>query len=200
MLKPKYVLPPPVEGQFNYIIDIGAKWYRNYFYFFSTYACPGPNALSPTFESKIRQDGTPRRRQVCPLLHALYREGMGWDWRCPFGGRVHESNSGRCVVRAVSVWLGWNDQPINDGGSMSVPDEVRRDAERTGELVRKKLMEIMELQADIDTLLRGQPAYAVRVEELAVRLTGSPSTHCGDDSDPVRPLRAGGKGQGQRGV
>src|SRR4051812_19328159 len=38
---------------------------------------------------------------------------------------------------------------------MSVPDELRRDAERTGELVRKKLLEIMELQADIDTLLRG---------------------------------------------
>ncbi len=37
---------------------------------------------------------------------------------------------------------------------MSVPDEVRRDAERTGELVRKKLMEIMDLQAEIDTLLR----------------------------------------------
>jgi hypothetical protein len=37
---------------------------------------------------------------------------------------------------------------------MSVPDEVRRDAERTGELVRKKLLEIMELQADIDALLR----------------------------------------------
>ena len=37
---------------------------------------------------------------------------------------------------------------------MSVPDEVRRDAERTGELVRKKLMEIMDLQADIDALLR----------------------------------------------
>src|SRR4051794_28174696 len=37
---------------------------------------------------------------------------------------------------------------------MSVPDEVRRDAERTGELVRKKLLEIMELQADIDSLLR----------------------------------------------
>ncbi len=37
---------------------------------------------------------------------------------------------------------------------MSVPDEVRRDAERTGALVRKKLLEIMELQADIDTLLR----------------------------------------------
>src|ERR1700730_8995881 len=37
---------------------------------------------------------------------------------------------------------------------MSVPDEVRRDAEKTGELVRKKLMEIMDLQADLDALLR----------------------------------------------
>jgi hypothetical protein len=37
---------------------------------------------------------------------------------------------------------------------MSVPDEVRRDAERIGELVRKKLLEIMDLQADIDALLR----------------------------------------------
>ena len=38
---------------------------------------------------------------------------------------------------------------------MSVPDEVRRDAERTGELVRKKLLAIMDLQAEIDPLLRG---------------------------------------------
>ncbi len=37
---------------------------------------------------------------------------------------------------------------------MSVPDEVRRDAEKTGELIRKRLMEIMDLQADIDSLLR----------------------------------------------
>src|SRR6476619_4402425 len=37
---------------------------------------------------------------------------------------------------------------------MSVPDEVRRDAEKTGELVRKKLLEIMDLQAVIDALLR----------------------------------------------
>src|SRR5205823_91796 len=53
VLKPKHVLPPPQDGRFNYIIDIGAKWYRNYFYFVSTYACPGPNDLSPTFESKF---------------------------------------------------------------------------------------------------------------------------------------------------
>ena len=33
-------------------------------------------------------------------------------------------------------------------------EEARRDAEKTGELVRKKLLEIMDLQADIDALLR----------------------------------------------
>lgn len=37
---------------------------------------------------------------------------------------------------------------------MSVPDEERRDAEKTGELVSKKLFAIMDLQADIDALLR----------------------------------------------
>jgi hypothetical protein len=37
---------------------------------------------------------------------------------------------------------------------MSVPDEVRHEAEKTGKLVRKKLLEIMDLQADIDALLR----------------------------------------------
>ena len=53
VLKPKFVKPPPKDKRWNYIIDVGAKWYRNYFYFFSTYACPGPNALSPTFEAKF---------------------------------------------------------------------------------------------------------------------------------------------------
>ena len=37
---------------------------------------------------------------------------------------------------------------------MSVSDEERRDAEKTGELVSKKLMQIMDLQGDIDALLR----------------------------------------------
>ena len=53
VLKPKYVLPPKKGEQFNYITDIGAKWFRNDFYFFSTYTCPSPDALSPTFESKF---------------------------------------------------------------------------------------------------------------------------------------------------
>ena len=37
---------------------------------------------------------------------------------------------------------------------MSVSDEERHDAEKIGQLVSKKLMEIMDLQADIDALLR----------------------------------------------
>lgn len=37
---------------------------------------------------------------------------------------------------------------------MSVSDEERREAEKTGVLVSKKLMEIMDSQADIDALLR----------------------------------------------
>ena len=53
VLKPKHVQPPPAEAQFNHITDIRAMWYRNYFYFISIYACPGPNALSPSFESKF---------------------------------------------------------------------------------------------------------------------------------------------------
>jgi hypothetical protein len=53
ILKPKHVLPPPGEAHFNYITDIGAKWHGKYFYVFSVYACPNPNALSPTFESKF---------------------------------------------------------------------------------------------------------------------------------------------------
>ena len=41
---------------------------------------------------------------------------------------------------------------------MRVSDKERREAEKTGELIRKKLMEIMDLQADIDALLRDDHA------------------------------------------
>ena len=37
---------------------------------------------------------------------------------------------------------------------MSVPDDVWEDAKKAGGLVSKKLREIMDLQADIDALLR----------------------------------------------
>ncbi len=51
VLKPKCILPKKDDEQFNYITDIGVKWYRNNFYVFLIYACPSPTALSPTFET-----------------------------------------------------------------------------------------------------------------------------------------------------
>jgi hypothetical protein len=41
---------------------------------------------------------------------------------------------------------------------LDVPDEERRQAAKTEELVRKKLLAIMDLQADIDALLRDGPS------------------------------------------
>ena len=53
VLKPKHVLPPKPDAQLNYITALSGKWNRGYFYFTARYACPGPNALTPTFESKF---------------------------------------------------------------------------------------------------------------------------------------------------
>ena len=75
VLKPRHVLPPKEGEQFNYITDIGAKWHRNNFYFFSTYACPGPNALSPTFDSKFA-----RMEYLGDARFALYSMRHTGEW------------------------------------------------------------------------------------------------------------------------
>ena len=76
ILKPKYVQPPKKDERFNCVADIGAKWYRNYFYFIASYACPGPDAPSPTFEHKFARmeplrDGT-------FALYAMRYTGNEW--------------------------------------------------------------------------------------------------------------------------
>ncbi len=53
VLKPEHIKPPPEDNDFNYLVDIFGKWYRRYFYFCSKYNCPGPNALSHSFEDKF---------------------------------------------------------------------------------------------------------------------------------------------------
>ena len=53
VLKPAHIKPPRKDERFNYLVDIYTKWYRSYFYSSATYACPGPNALSPSFETKF---------------------------------------------------------------------------------------------------------------------------------------------------
>jgi len=52
-LKPRHITPPPEGSQSNYIIDIKTKWIGSTFYFISVYACPGPNAIAPSFEEKF---------------------------------------------------------------------------------------------------------------------------------------------------
>ena len=52
-LKPKYVKPPPKKPQFNYITDVWIKWIGGTLYFGTTYACPFPDAISPSFEAKF---------------------------------------------------------------------------------------------------------------------------------------------------
>ena len=51
VFRPRYVQPPPQEPRFNYVIDIVGSWHRGFYYFTSIYACPDPDALSPTFEA-----------------------------------------------------------------------------------------------------------------------------------------------------
>src|SRR5665213_517294 len=53
VLKLKHVQPPPTGCQLNYITDVTTKWLGSKCYFVSIYACPGPNAMSPTFETKF---------------------------------------------------------------------------------------------------------------------------------------------------
>ena len=53
VLKPKHIEPPPKGLQLNYLVDITTKWLGSKCYFISIYRSPGPQALSPTFETKF---------------------------------------------------------------------------------------------------------------------------------------------------
>ncbi|MDB4948454.1 MAG: hypothetical protein JWM27_1103 [Gemmatimonadetes bacterium] len=52
-LRPRYVKPPPTDNDFNYVTDLLTKWHQGWFYFRAIYACPSPNAISPTFEMRF---------------------------------------------------------------------------------------------------------------------------------------------------
>jgi hypothetical protein len=53
VLKSRYMQPPHEKPAFNYVTDIFAKWRGSSLYFCVTYACPGPNAISPSFEHRF---------------------------------------------------------------------------------------------------------------------------------------------------
>lgn len=85
-LKPTYIKPAPKNTQFNYVVDISTKWYRNYFYFCSTYACPGPNALSPTFEYRFARMEYAGMRK----FHLAYMRHTGQWWQLYAGLTLDE--------------------------------------------------------------------------------------------------------------
>jgi hypothetical protein len=51
------IKPPPDDPRFNYIVDYSTKWHGAYLQFIAKYACPGPNALSPFFETAFARLG-----------------------------------------------------------------------------------------------------------------------------------------------
>lgn len=55
--RPTFIQPPPADPQFNYIVGFSARWYGSYLLFTAKYACPGPNALSPSFETHFARLG-----------------------------------------------------------------------------------------------------------------------------------------------
>jgi hypothetical protein len=50
-LTPTYLKPPLKNPKFNYLVGISTMWHGRFFYFVSRYASPGPNTISPFFES-----------------------------------------------------------------------------------------------------------------------------------------------------
>ena len=93
VLKPKHVLPPPVEAKFNYVSDIGTKWHGKYLYFIATYTCPGPNAMSPTVESKFA-----RMEYVGDSLFALSFKRHTGEWVL-----LHDAGSVETCLKAIQV-------------------------------------------------------------------------------------------------
>jgi len=53
VLKPARIVSPPPEMQWNYIVNLYVNWRGSYFYFGSTWRCPGPNCISEFFDAKF---------------------------------------------------------------------------------------------------------------------------------------------------
>jgi hypothetical protein len=76
-LRPEHVQPPPKEPEFNYITELFTKWYQSYFYFCATYACPHPDAISPTFETRFARMGHQGQERF--NLAYMRHNGQWWE-------------------------------------------------------------------------------------------------------------------------
>lgn len=51
------IKPPPPDARFNYIVGFSTKWHGAYLQFIARYACPGPRALTPFFDTAFARLG-----------------------------------------------------------------------------------------------------------------------------------------------
>ncbi len=92
VLKPLYVKPPPKDKRFNYLVDISTKWHRQFFYVNGTFFCPGPNRISPTFETGfVRLEYIGHGR-----FNVAYMRHTGKWWQTLFANRP-----------CGNVWRSW---------------------------------------------------------------------------------------------
>lgn len=77
VLKPQHIHPPRGDEQFNYVADLSTRWYHSFFYFCAAYCCPGPNALSPSFEVRFARLEYVGNRQFA-LAYMRYT-GQWWE-------------------------------------------------------------------------------------------------------------------------
>lgn len=118
VLKPEHVKPPPKNAKWNYIVDLYTKWHRNYFYFCAKYACSGPNALSPFFNTgfaRLEYVGNVRRQSRFNIsyMHASYgqvvrdtiRPGLSNVWRKSAG--VGSSNPEFVLIFQMTKGRAW---------------------------------------------------------------------------------------------
>src|SRR5262249_39681653 len=52
-LKPRRVEKPPQDARFNYVTDVKLSWHGSTLFLVSVYACPGPDAITLTFEDRF---------------------------------------------------------------------------------------------------------------------------------------------------
>ena len=82
-LKAKYVASPPKDPQFNSVIGLSTKWHGRYYYLVATHACPGPNAISPTFEVNFAR----LEHAAMGPFNSAYMRHTG-KWHQLFAGRT----------------------------------------------------------------------------------------------------------------
>lgn len=88
--RPTFINPPPADPQFNYIVAFSARWHGSYLLFTAKYACPGPNALSPSFETHFAR--LPREEYLAHVLTAVRAEHAS---QCALQKKVAEFKAAR---------------------------------------------------------------------------------------------------------